>query len=160
MANYTALTTIGVKVGYALETTDGTRPNTGYKHLKGLRTTPDFNVAPNTADVSTFENVEFTSKVGLLKEAPDNYEFGGVLSQGLGTDWKTLITAYGTGAKRMWFVIEVPGYDDAMYFSGIPEKLSFPSFEVNNAITDMSLFINADGGEPVVDTKPTQWAAD
>lgn len=160
MANYTALTTIGVKVGYALANEGDEHPKTGYTHLKGLRTTPDFNVAPNTADVSTFENVEFTSKVGLLKEAPDNYEFGGVLSQGLGTDWKTLITAYGTGAKRMWFVIEVQGYDDAMYFSGIPEKLSFPSFEVNNAITDMSLFINADGGEPVIDAKPTQWVGE
>lgn len=160
MANYTALTTIGVKVGYALANEGDEHPKTGYTHLKGLRTTPDFNVAPNTADVSTFENEEFTSKVGLLKEAPDNYEFGGVLSQGLGTDWKTLITAYGTGAKRMWFVIEVPGYDDAMYFSGIPEKLSFPSFEVNNAITDMSLFINADGGEPVVDAKPTAWVGE
>ena len=160
MANYTALTTIGVKVGYALANEGDEHPKTGYTHLKGLRTTPDFNVAPNTADVSTFENVEFTSKVGLLKEAHDNYEFGGVLSQGLGTDWKTLVTAYGTGAKRMWFVIEVPGYDDAMYFSGIPEKLSFPSFEVNNAITDMSLFINADGGEPVVDAKPTAWVGE
>lgn len=160
MANYSALTTIGVKVGYALAGEGDEHPKTGYTHLKGLRTTPDFNVAPNTADVSTFENVEFTSKKSLLKDIPDNFEFGGVLSQGLGTDWKTLITAYGTGTKRMWFVIEVPGYEDALYFPGIPEKLSFPSFEVNTAIADMSLFINNDGGEALMDAKPTAWVGE
>lgn len=164
--SYIALTTIGVKIGYAVEVASGgltdhpTVPKTGWKRIKGLKSTPDFNQSPSTADVSTFENIEYTSKVGLLSEAPDSMEFNAVLSQGFADDWEKMLTEYNTNAKaankRMWYVIEIPGFDQAQYFSGIPDEIKFPAMDVNTAIDNFAVHITPDGGESFVDDKPLE----
>ena len=56
MAKNIPLSTIGVKISYAVETTAGVRPTTGYNIIHGLYSTPDFNAAPNTADATSFDN--------------------------------------------------------------------------------------------------------
>ena len=71
MAEAIPMSTIGVKVSYCIETTAGTRPTTGYTHIKGIKSTPDMNVAPSTADTTTFDNLEYTTHIDLLKEMPD-----------------------------------------------------------------------------------------
>jgi hypothetical protein len=63
-----ALSTIGIKVSYAVETTAGTRPTADYTHIPDLKSIPSFNPSPNTADATTFDNTEYTSYVQLLKD--------------------------------------------------------------------------------------------
>ena len=63
-----ALSTIGIKVSYAVEAAAGKRPTTGYKHIPDLKSIPSINPAPNTADATTFDNLEYTSYVQLLKD--------------------------------------------------------------------------------------------
>lgn len=168
MGKTIALTTIGVKIGYAVGVENPKKWNSksstdGYTRIEGLKSTPDFNQSPNNADVTTFENDTYTSKVGLLREAPDSFEFQAVLSQGFATDWQTAVTKYetdvkaasNTTGKRMWWVIEIPGFDQAQYFTGEPQKVSFPSLEVNSAIDSFSVYVTPDGGEALIDSKPT-----
>ena len=55
------LTSIGLYVGYAAVTSSDTLttiPTTTFTHLPGLYSTPDFNIAPNTADATSYDEEE------------------------------------------------------------------------------------------------------
>lgn len=156
MAKNIPLSTIGVRVSYAVETSSGTRPTTAYTIIKGLYSTPDFNVAPSTADVTSFDNVEYTSKIALLKEMPDTIEFGARFGQEFANGWKALVTAYetaNTAGKEVWFCIDIPDYDESIYFTGRPIKLGLPALEANSGI-DTAVYV-APTGEPQYATDPT-----
>lgn len=150
------LSTIGVKISYAIESTAGTRPTTGYKKIHGIYSTPDFNVAPSTADATSFDNEEYTQKISLLKEIPDNIEFGVRFGQQFATEWETLMTAYKTAiatSKETWFCIDIEGYDKSIFFTGRPIALGLPSMEANSGI-DLTAYV-APTGEPIFETDPT-----
>lgn len=159
MAKNIPLSTIRVKISYCVETTAGTRPTQGYTIIPGIYSTPDFNVAPSTADVTSFDNKEYTSKISLLKEIPDNIEFGVRLGQGFVTQWEALVAAYKAGieatagAKETWFCINIPGLDKSIYFTGKPIALGLPAMEANSSI-DSTAYV-APTSEPVFEDDPT-----
>lgn len=171
-SSYIALSTIGVKVGYAQEIENGgltkhpTVPSSGWKHIKGLKATPNFNSEADTADTTTFENTETQSALTLLKPAPGALTFQAVLSQGFADDWKTLVDECKTAKdanKRMYYVIYVPGFKSAQYFSGYADEINFPELSVNSAINEFDVHIDQDGGEPFVDDAPDKdkgWASE
>ena len=159
MAKNIPLSTIGVKISYAVETVAGQRPTTGYNIIHGLYSTPDFNAAPNTADATSFDNKEYTTKIALLKEIPDNLEFGARMGQTFVNEWETLVSAYETGIKtssgalETWFCIDIEGLDKSIYFTGKPIALGIPSMEANSGI-DITAYISPTG-EPTFSTDPT-----
>lgn len=159
MAKNIPLSTIGVRIGYKVEassdTRDGKTPAIGkYTRIHGLYSTPDFNSAPSTADATSFDNEEFTTKISLLKDIPDNLEFGVRLGQTFVDEWDALLNAYkaGIGNKdngpfETWFVIDIDGLNKSIYFTGKPIALGMPSMEANSGI-DMTAYISPTG-EPV-----------
>lgn len=160
MADNIALSTIGVRVGYFVETEEITDKSTlkskTFTRIHGLYSTPDFNVAPNTADVTSFDNETYTSKIALLREIPDNIEFGARFGQGFATEWETLCSAYDTAAtsnKQVWFCISIKGYTKAIYFKGKPLDLGLPAMEANSGI-DISVYISPES-EPAYADAPT-----
>lgn len=161
MAKNIPLSTIGVKVSYAVETSAGTRPTSDFVKLHGIYSTPDFNASPSTADATSFDNLEYTTKISLLKDIPDNLEFGVRLGQAFVTEWEALMSAYETGikdSKETWFCIDIDGLDKSIYFTGKPIALGIPSMEANSGI-DMTVYISPTG-EPVFSTDPTYKAED
>lgn len=159
MAKNIALSTIGVKISYAVEASAGTRPTSGYKRIHGLYSTPDFNAAPSTADVTSFDNEEYTSKIALLKDIPDNIEFGARFGQTFYDEWTALCTAYDSAKeanKEVWFCIDIPDFTKSIYFTGRPIKLGIPAMEANSGI-DGSAYV-APTGEPVFEADPTSYA--
>lgn len=145
MAKNIPLSTIGVKIGYATEATAGagTVPTSGWTRLHGIYSTPDFNVAPNTADTTSFDNEAYTSKTPLLREMPDNITFGVRFGQEFANEWESLESAYSTAeeaGKEIWFAITIPGYDKAIVFTGKPLPIGLPSMEANNNI-DMDVYV-------------------
>lgn len=156
MAKNIPLTTIGVKVSYCVETTAGTRPTTGYTVLHGIYSTPSFNISPSTSDATDFGNTEYTTKLRLLKEMPDNIEFGIRFGQHIADQWTTLVSAYETGIEKSqetWFCIDIPGYSKSIFFTGTPSKLGLPEMQANSGI-DTSVYVTPTG-EPVYDADPT-----
>ena len=156
MAKNIPLSTIGVKISYAVETAAGTRPAAGYNIIHGIYSTPDFNAAPNTADATSFDNKEYTTKIALLKEIPDNLEFGARMGQTFVNEWETLVSAYETGIEaslETWFCIDIEGLDKSIYFTGKPIALGIPSMEANSGI-DITAYISPTG-EPIFSTDPT-----
>ena len=145
------LTSIGLYVGYAAVTSSDTLttiPTTNFTHLPGLYSTPDFNIAPNTADATSYDEEEFTMKVTLLKEMPDNVTFGARYGKAIIDAWDALVAAYNSEAnKGIWFVIaikdpasETPTFDNALFFRGRPLKRGLPATETNSGI-DFDLYV-------------------
>ena len=51
-----AISSIGIQIKYAAETTANTRPTTGYKVIPDIKSLPDFNPEPDTIETTTFSN--------------------------------------------------------------------------------------------------------
>ena len=150
------LTTIGVKISYAVETVADTRPTTGYIHIPSIKGTNDYNAQPSVGDGTTFDNVEYTTKVKLLKEAPDNIELTANLSQEFYDVWEALMSAYKEGAesgKATWFCIDIQGLDQSIYFNGEPSPLGVPEMTANS-ILEIVAYITP-MSEPVFADDPT-----
>lgn len=150
------LTTIGVKISYAVETTKNIRPTTGYIHIPGVKGTNDYNAQPSVGDGTTFDNLEYTTKVKLLKEAPDNVELTANMSQDFYDTWEALMDAYNTGAetdKATWFCIDIPGLDKSIYFNGEPSPLGVPEMSANS-ILEIVAYITP-MSEPIFAEDPT-----
>lgn len=150
-----ALTSIGIKISYAMEATKGTRPTTGYKVLPDLKSIPDFNPQPNTADATTFDNLEYTSYVKLLKDIGGALEFNANLTQDLYDAWSVMITANNnlTDGKQMWYCVDIPNFDKSIFFTGDPSEMGIPSAEANSLL-ETSVYI-VPTSEPVFADDPT-----
>ena len=150
-----ALSTIGVKVSYAVETTKGTRPTTGFKHIPDLKSIPSINPAPNTADATTFDNTEYTSYVQLLKDIGGALEITANFTQELFDTWEELVTAYETAiaqGKETWFCFDIPGFEKSAFITVQPARMGIPEASAN-ALLETTVFITPTG-EPVFEADP------
>ncbi len=162
MANI-ALTSIGTKISYAIETVSGERPVSGYKVIDGMKSTPELNIAPSVGDTTSFANEKYTSKAPLLREMPDSLEFGAVFGQEFADKWIELYEASELAKqdnKRTWFCIDIKGFDKAFYIVGEPQELGLSALEVNSVI-DYNVFVVPTGemvvaGDPIYDGETTQ----
>ncbi len=158
----TPLAAIGVKIGYMVEVPtwfDSTPTYSASKHfihLPDLKTTADFNPAPNTADASTFDNLEYTTYVDLLKDLGGALEFNANLTAEFKTAWEACVTAYTGRAsnKVMWFVVDIPGVTDSVYFYGKPSSMGLPQLTANT-LMETTVYITPNG-EPTWHTDPVQ----
>nr|DAM64427.1 MAG TPA: tail tube protein [Caudoviricetes sp.] len=150
-----ALTSIGIKISYATEVTKGTRPTAGYTVLPDLKSIPDFNPQPNTADATTFDNLEYTSYVKLLKDIGGALEFNANLTQDLYDAWSVMVTARNnlTEGKQMWYCVDIPKFDKSIFFTGDPSEMGIPSAEANSLL-ETSVYI-VPTSEPVFADDPT-----
>ena len=151
-----ALSTIGVKVSYAVETTKGTRPTTGFKHIPDLKSIPSINPAPNTADATTFDNTEYTSYVQLLKDIGGALEITANFTQELFDTWEELVTAYETAiaqGKETWFCFDIPGFEKSAFITVQPARMGIPEASAN-ALLETTVFITPTG-EPIFEADPT-----
>lgn len=144
------LTTAGVHLRYAVETTAETRPTSGYTDLPGVKSTPSLNPAPEALDATTLNEREYIIYVQGLKDLGGSLEFTFNLTQALLEAWETLVTAAeaakATG-KSTWFMIDVPGLTNAVYFRGDPSDAGLPAMEVNTVL-ETTMYITPTG-EPV-----------
>lgn len=158
MARGIPLNTAGVKIGYCVETTAGTRPVTGYKQIHDIKEVPDFNPEPEAHETTDLEATEYKTYVAGLKDVGGALGFTANFTQELQTAWKAIISAYETAKTStlgMYFVIEHPGLADAVYFRGEPSAMGIPAMSANSVL-ETTLYITPTG-EPTWATKPTEW---
>ncbi len=131
------LSTIGVQLWYAVETTAGTRPTTGYTRIYGIKSTPSLNPSPDTLETTTLDELEYKTYIDGLKDLGGAIEFTFNLTEELVTAWDALMTAYtaakATG-KATWFTIVVPGLSKSFYFTGNPSNMGLPETSVNTVL--------------------------
>lgn len=150
------LSTAGVYLAYAVETTAGTRPTTGYHKITGAKTTPSLNPSPETLETTTLDETEYKTYIDGLKDLGGALEFTFNLTETLITEWDALMTAYETGkaaGKATWFTIVIPGLTKSFYFTGNPSEMGLPETSVS-AVLEITNYITPTNA-PESYTKPT-----
>lgn len=149
------LSTIGVQLHYAVETSAGERPTSGYTRIYGIKSTPSLNPSPDTIETTTLDELEYKTYVDGLKDLGGALEFTFNLTEELIEKWDALMEAYNAGKaaeKRTWFAIVVPGLSDAFYFPGNPSSMGLPETSVNTVL-EITNYITPVGA-PVKAAKP------
>ena len=137
------LSTAGVQLWYAVESTAGTRPTSGYTRIKGIKTTPSLNPSPETLETTTLDETEYKTYVDGLKDIGGALEFTFNLTEELVEKWDDLMTAFETGkaaGKNTWFTIVVPGLSQSFYFTGNPSSMGLPETSVS-AVLEITNYI-------------------
>lgn len=136
------LSTAGVLLKYAVETSAGTRPSAGYTTVPNIKSIPDFNPEPESLEVTDLSDTEWKRYIAGLKDPGGSLSFTANLTTGFKTAWATLVTAYETAAasnKATWFEIMVPTLG-SFYFAGIPAPLGMKGMDVN-AVLEIDAYI-------------------
>ena len=136
------ISTAGILFKYAVETTAGTRPTTGYTTVPNIKSTPDFNPEPSTLEVTDLSDLVWKRYIAGLKDPGGALSFNANLTSAFKTAWETLVSAYETAlasSKATWFEIMVPTIG-SFYFSGIPAELGVNGYEVD-AVAEISVYV-------------------
>ena len=147
--------TAGMLLVYAVETTAGTRPTTGYTKIPEVKSMPSFNPAPETIQSTTLEETEYHTYVEGLKDLGGALEFGANLTADLISAWETCNTAHDalTDGKAMWFAVVHPKLEKAVFFKGDPSPLGLNEATVGS-MAETTLYITPNSA-PEWQTKPT-----
>lgn len=152
------LTTIGVKVSFATESTPGERPTSGYKWVPGFMSTPDFGGAPDQIETTTFDNKRYkTYKAGLI-DLGGALGFGARLSPEFYKKYNEVYEAAKTAyeaepSKATWVCVDIPGWDKSYYIPVELQPIGFPGMELNSSV-DITVYMSPIG-EPLVENDPT-----
>jgi len=137
MANKNALTSIGLVVAVAVETTAGTKPVTNYYKVPGVTDLPDLDFDPDTIETTSYDNLDYKSYLPGLKDTGGivsleaNYTEYGV---GMWDDMAATIEADTTGIKA-WILVSIEGTTTKWF---IPAKLvetGVPTAPVNDKVS-------------------------
>lgn len=117
------LSTIGCGLKWAVETTAGTRPTTGYTELTGVKSEPATGDAPNNLQVTDLSDKyhRYVPGVQDVGGGARDYLFNDTSANR--TAWAAMVTAYQTGLASgfaLWIEETFPGNLDSFYYSGIP----------------------------------------
>lgn len=141
------LTTIGIRFGFAIESTAGTRP-TAFENIVNPKDTPDLSPQPDSLDATSLNDLEFKRYLLGLKDTGGNISFTVAMSEATLNQWNDMCedskTAEASG-KATWFCLYHPGLSNSFFFKGQPAKLGFPSSGVNS-VWDATVYIAPTGG--------------
>jgi len=153
------LSTAGIHLYYAVEKTAGTRPTTksDYTDLTGIKTIPSLNPAPDTLETTDLNQTEYKTYIDGLKDLGGALEFTFNLTQELVDMWESMMEEYEAAKssnKSVWFLIDIPGLTNGLYFPGNPSSMGIPEAEVSSVL-EITNYITPTGA-PVTATKPTE----
>ena len=133
--------TIGVKLGYAVEATAGSRPTSGYVNIPDIKTVPGVDLTPSKLEVTNLVDKYRRYITGVL-DAGDDINVTANLTASLKSVWATLVSSAASAwasQKSTWFEISIPGFD-SFFFAGIPTEMGFNEMGVD-AVAEASLHI-------------------
>lgn len=137
------ISTLGITLGYGVETTAGTKPAT-FNQLNRINAIGGITIDPEQIDASALED-EITRYVKGRADTGGTWTVTVNYTDETANEWEDLITAYKalTGGKRMWF--EVVSKDLTKGFFVIaqpPESIPMPEVGQNELLTiEMNLTI-------------------
>ena len=105
------LSTAGVTLWYAPETTAGTRPTTGFTQITEIKSIPELNPEPDNLETTTLEETEYRTYIAGLKDLGGALTFTANLTEVSMGEWEDVVAAYDAAAEEnlaLWFCIVVP----------------------------------------------------
>lgn len=130
------ITTVGASVRYAVETTKGTRPTSGYTTIPNIQQAPEISLDVEALDASDISDT-------ITRYAAGRQDPGGAKSftanhtEAFITAWEAMVSAYDTAraaGKQVWIEYVYPGATKSFFWSGIPLHLGSNGIE-NNAVS-------------------------
>lgn len=121
------MSTAGVTVSY-FTTKGATHPTTGAIVIPNIKSTPDYNPAPNNLQVTDLSDAEWHRYIPALRDVGGASAFRANLTPEFQTAWKDLCTA--AAGEAVWFEIKIPKFD-SFYFAGVPTPLGLSGIEVD-----------------------------
>lgn len=128
------LSTIGVKVGYAVEATAGTKPS-AFTQLKRCKAIDGIELSPDKIDVTALED--------SIKQYTDGVQDTGGdwgLTFGMNDDVINALTTLKSSAdtgktagKATWFVVYFPGLTKSFFVKAMPGNIPMPEVGQGNA---------------------------
>lgn len=149
--------TNGIIVSYAMETTAGTRPTTGYTQLHRINSTGEINPDQEQIDASALEDDTQRNIPGRSGD-PGSFEIVVNRTNETITEWETLIAAYWASAareagKELWIQVTNPSMTKADFIRcAPPSKIPIPGRE-QNALETMTMNMTVSSWE--LQTKAT-----
>lgn len=131
------LSTAGIRVGYAYESTSGTRPTSGYTNLPNPKSIPDMNPTPNAFDITSLNDTEWKRYMEGLKDMGGALGLTFGMSQEFFTLWENICDTDDTNkatGKRTWLVFYVPGLADSFFMPVDPARIGMPAAEVDSVL--------------------------
>lgn len=150
------LSTAGITLKYAVESTKGTKPTTGYTEVPEIKEIPEINPEPSTLETTTLKETEYKTYIDGLKDLGGALTFVANLTDDFKTTWESIMTAYETakeGGKAIWWLIDIPGITEGCYFTGNPSNLGVPGASVDSVL-EVNVYITPTNA-PTWAAKPT-----
>ena len=125
------LTTIGVKVGYGVEATAGTKP-TAFTWLKRSKSIGGIDLTPDKIDLTALEDTIKQYAEGVYDTGGD-WELTFGLNNDVVTDLNAMRTASTTGAsgnKATWFTVFFPNLSKGFFVKATPGMIPMPEVGV------------------------------
>ena len=126
----------GVQLRYAVETTAGSRPTSGYKVIPSIKGSPDFNAEPSQLDVTDFSDLVWKRSIAGLRDAGGALAFSANMTASFKTAWNSCVSAFATAKasnKATWFEVAIPNFD-SFYFAGQPIELGLKAMDVDSVV--------------------------
>lgn len=139
------ISSAGVKILYAPETTAGTRPTTGYK-AKATAGTMDIadyvtGISGLGADYDMYDvtTLSETSRHRFIKGLQNNdgsIELNANINPTSRDDWGKIVAEFAalTGGKMLWFEFVLPGDTQGFFVRAEPMPMRFPDVEAGSAV--------------------------
>lgn len=134
--NTAGISTLGVRLGYAAETTAGTKP-TAFTWLERCNSIGGISLETEQIDASALED-EISRYIAGRQDTGGTWEVAFNISDEVITLLEAMITAYEglTDGKKMWFEVWSPLLTKAFYVVAQPPKhIPVPEFSQNELQT-------------------------
>lgn len=130
------ISTLGVKLGYAVETTKGQKP-AAFTLLERINSIGEISLTPEKIDASALEDMA-TRYVAGRSDTSGNFDVTINFTSETEAAWTSVISAYNalTNGKRMWFEVYIPTMSDGCFVvAQPPQKLPLSSIAQNGLLT-------------------------
>ena len=139
------ISSAGIKILYAPESTAGTRPTTGYKQkaTSGTLNIADYVTGINGLgaeydmyDVTPLSETDRHRFIKGLQNNDGSISLNANINPTSRSDWQEIVAEYTalTGGKALWFQFVLPGDTQAVYVRGEPLPMRFPDVEAGSAV--------------------------
>ena len=137
-ATIAGLSTLGIKMAYAPETTAGTKPSTGFVQLDRINNIGGIAMDVEKIDASALEDTA-TKYVAGRADTGGDWNVTVNFTDETASEWETLISAYNTAQASglsLWFEITLPNQSDAFFvIAQPPQQLPMPEIGQNELLT-------------------------
>ena len=139
------ISSAGIKIYYAVESSLDTCPNSGFKQKNSSGT---LNIADYVTgisglgadydmyDVTPLSETERHRFVKGLQNNDGSISFNANINPTSRADWGLIVSEFAalTGGKSVWWEIIMPGDTDGFFFRGEPLPMRFPDVEAGSAV--------------------------